>query len=123
VTLSARLGDVSSCVGYHLEHGVRGFGRASAAPGGAHFSAQCNGHGGAGFAVPRVTPRRGERHRARSVSMCELIAEVGNYTTLVNGSHEYFVVFVASYFRHLASAPKVRWRARAGAPALGQEPR
>jgi hypothetical protein len=30
---------------------------------------------------------------------------------------------VTSYFRHLASAPKERWRARAGAPALGQEPK
>jgi hypothetical protein len=50
-------------------------------------------------------------------------AEVGNYTSLVQGSNEYFVVLVTSYFRDLASAPKVRWRARAGAPALGQEPK
>ena len=34
---------------------------------------------------------------------------------------EYFVVLGTSYFRYLASAPEVRWRARAGAPALGQE--
>jgi hypothetical protein len=30
---------------------------------------------------------------------------------------EYFVVLGTSYFRYLASAPEVRWRARAGAPA------
>jgi hypothetical protein len=30
---------------------------------------------------------------------------------------------VTSYFRDLASAPKVRWRARAGASALEQEPK
>jgi hypothetical protein len=33
------------------------------------------------------------------------------------------VVLVTFDFRHLASAPKVRWRARAGAPALEQEPK
>jgi hypothetical protein len=36
---------------------------------------------------------------------------------------EYVVVLETSYFRYLASAPKVRWRARAGAPALEQEPK
>jgi hypothetical protein len=35
---------------------------------------------------------------------------------------EYIVVLVTSYFRYLASAPKVHWRARAEAPALEQEP-
>jgi hypothetical protein len=33
---------------------------------------------------------------------------------------EYFVVLVTYYFRYLASAPKVHWRAGAGAPALKQ---
>jgi hypothetical protein len=50
-------------------------------------------------------------------------AWVGIYTTLVQGPVEYIVVLVASYFRFLASAPKVRWRARAAAPALEQEPK
>jgi hypothetical protein len=31
----------------------------------------------------------------------------------------YIVVLVIFNFRYLASAPKVRWRARARAPALG----
>ena len=33
------------------------------------------------------------------------------------------VVLVTYNFRYLASAPGVRWRARAGALALGQEPK
>jgi hypothetical protein len=36
---------------------------------------------------------------------------------------EYIVVLVTFNFRYLASAPKVRWRARAGALALGQAPK
>jgi hypothetical protein len=32
-------------------------------------------------------------------------------------------VLVTSCFRYRASAPEVRWRARAGAPALEQEPK
>jgi hypothetical protein len=43
--------------------------------------------------------------------------------TLVSRVPEYIVVLVTSNFRYLASAPKVRWRARAGALALGQEPK
>jgi hypothetical protein len=35
---------------------------------------------------------------------------------------EYIVVLVTSYFRCLASAPKLRWLAGAGAPALEHEP-
>jgi hypothetical protein len=34
------------------------------------------------------------------------------------GSHEHFVVLVTFDFRYLASAPRERWRARAGALAL-----
>ena len=41
------------------------------------------------------------------------------YTTLVSRVPEYIVVLVTSNFRYLASAPEVRWRARAG--ALGVE--
>jgi L-alanine-DL-glutamate epimerase-like enolase superfamily enzyme len=52
--------------------------------------------------------------RARSVSV-----EVGNHTSLVSRVPEYIVMLVTSYFRYLASAPKVRWRARAGALSLG----
>jgi hypothetical protein len=48
---------------------------------------------------------------------------MGNYTTLVEGPMEYIVVLVTSYFRHLASAPKVHWQAGAGTPALEQEPK
>jgi hypothetical protein len=33
------------------------------------------------------------------------------------------VVLVTSYFRYLASAPKVHWQAGAAAPALEQEPK
>ena len=33
------------------------------------------------------------------------------------------MVLVTFNFRYFASAPKVRWRARAGALALGQEPK
>jgi hypothetical protein len=36
---------------------------------------------------------------------------------------EYIVVVVTSYFRSLASAPKVHWQAGAEAPALDQEPK
>jgi hypothetical protein len=36
---------------------------------------------------------------------------------------EYIVVLVSSYFRYLASAPKVHWQAGAEAPALEQEPK
>jgi hypothetical protein len=33
------------------------------------------------------------------------------------------VVLVTSYFRYLASAPKVHWQAGAAAPALEQKPK
>jgi hypothetical protein len=35
---------------------------------------------------------------------------------------EHIVVLVTSYFRHLASAPKVHWQAGAAAHASEQEP-
>jgi hypothetical protein len=34
-----------------------------------------------------------------------------------------FTTLVASYFRDLASAPKLHWQAGGGAPALEQEPK
>jgi hypothetical protein len=47
---------------------------------------------------------------------------VKNTRLSVHRVPEYIVVLVTYHFRYLASAPEVRWRARAGAPALGQEP-
>jgi hypothetical protein len=58
-----------------------------------------------------------------SRSRCVSEAEGGKYTTLASRVPEYIVVLVTYHFRYLASAPKVRWRARAGALALGQEPK
>jgi hypothetical protein len=46
---------------------------------------------------------------------------VENTRLSVHRVPEYIVVLVSYHFRYLASAPEVRWRARAGAPALGQE--
>jgi hypothetical protein len=64
--------------------------------------------------------QRETQGNTRRPGVCVSEAEVENYTTLGPG---YIVMLVSSCFRDLASAPKVRWRARAGAPALGQEPK
>jgi hypothetical protein len=50
-------------------------------------------------------------------------AEVENTRLSSPRVPEYIVVLVTYDFRNLASAPKVRWRARAGAIALGQGPK
>jgi hypothetical protein len=49
-------------------------------------------------------------------------AEAENTRLSSLGSSEYIVVLVTFNFRYLASAPKVRWRARAGALGLEQGP-
>jgi hypothetical protein len=67
----------------------------------------------------RATRRRRWTRRLRCVMGHKLRSKI---TPLSSRVPEYMMVWVTFDFRDLASAPKVRWRARAGAHALGQFP-
>jgi hypothetical protein len=66
----------------------------------------------------------GSAREVRAPSLRPMVSEAEQKITRPRSRvPEYIVVLVAFNFRDLASAPKVRWRARAGALALGQAPK
>jgi hypothetical protein len=91
----------------------------------------CPGHRGEEHRLPGHEAREeGGALRGRDalegsrglVPICELGLRWKFFDSRVWGPPEHIAVLVTSYFRYLASAPKVHWQAGAGAPALEQEP-